>query len=89
MKILLFLALKLAEISAIVFIPYWIGRLSYKIPFVIEAFKGVPFWFLGNFVFLVSTIALGIIYIIVSEILPIICRANWNWAGKILQKEEK
>ena len=89
MRILLFLGLKLAEISTIVFIPYWLGKLLFKIPFVKGTFNGVPLWFLGNFGIVVLFAILGITYMILKEILPFICRVNWNWAGEILKKEEK
>ena len=87
MKILLFLGLKVTEISVIIFIPYWLGRLMHKIPFF--TVSKMPCWITGFFGIIMLIVAFGIVFIIIVEILPTICRANWRWVGKILQKEEK
>lgn len=84
MRILLFIGLKLAEILAIVFMPYWLGRLICKIPYIGEA--GIPYWIAGFLGIIMLFAVLMITFCTITEVLPIICRANWNWAGRILRK---
>lgn len=85
MKIL-FIGLTLTEILAIVFIPHWVGRLLYKIPFWKEGLSGASFWFIGIAGIMYLILMLGIVCLIVTEILPFICRINWRWTKKIVER---
>ena len=59
MRILIFIGLKLAGIGAVVFVPYWVGRLIYKIDAISSEAWGMPFWCLGGY-FLMMAFGIGI-----------------------------
>jgi len=72
-KILIFVGLKVVEISALVFIPYGIGLLVKK---TTSFFDDEPTWCIG---FVAGLMAAGVVLIGVVLFL-----ANWEWAGKLI-----
>ena len=78
MRIIIFILLKLAEIVAIVFVPYWVGSFFDKyIPKVGQEIGNPPKWALG---FIMLT-AVAVVILIIGGI----AYANWEWAGRIIQ----
>jgi len=85
MQLLVFLLLKIVEVSAILFIPYELGKLLSLIPFMRDKMFFVDskgeMWLMGF---------LGICVLFISFLLlMLICisiQANWVLAGRILNK---
>ena len=80
-KVILFLGLKVAEISAIVFIPYYtgVGLVAVGLP------KGdTPFWLIGFAALLIVPFFTLLVYFFLGGIL----KSNWEWAGRILKEGE-
>ena len=78
-KVILFLGLKVAEISAIVFIPYYtgVGLVAVGLP------KGdTPFWLIGFAALLMVSLSAVFVYFYLGAIL----KSNWEWAGRILKE---
>jgi len=83
-KLLVFLGLKVAEISAVVFIPWGLGLLiKYLVPTTVAS-SLPPMWILG-------IMSLFVIYGIVVSIyfIYIIVLSNWDWADKIINKKSE
>ena len=77
MKVLIFVGLKVVEIAALVFVPYWIGNLGR----VKKYWRGEnnswgSVWFTG-----LLTLVIGGAMIFIGFMLVM---ANWKWAGKLL-----
>ena len=83
-KLLVFLGLKAAEVSAIVFIPWGLGLLIKYLSPVVVANALPPMWILG-------IMSLFVIYGIVISIyfIYIVVLANWDWADKIINKKSE
>jgi len=86
-KVIIFIGLKVAEISAIIFVPYYLGVLVSKWTWYYTAmgFCGTPCWIVGiaNAVFLVLMfLACGLIYLGVYELVT----SNWELSEKIANK---
>lgn len=81
LKILLFIALKVLEISAIVFVPYWVGRLAYKICRTTRKEYSLPYWPMGVIIIL-STMIL----IVITDVLIIPWfQANWQLVERMVR----
>lgn len=78
-KVILFLGLKVAEISAIVFIPYYtgVGVVAVGLPK-----DDAPFWLIGFAALLIVSFFTLFIYFVPGAIL----KSNWEWAGRILKE---
>jgi len=73
MQILIFIVLKVAEISAIIFVPYWIGLLIKKTDSFLDDDPILIVWIIGLAALLLTTMAIvGIVTL---------CRVNWEWAS--------
>ncbi len=82
-KVIIFIALKIAEVSLVVFGPYYLGMWvhtwtgwfcghEYKTPYC------APPWTIG---FGVLMMAIGVVLVI--GLLCALIVANWKWAGKL------
>lgn len=73
---LVFLGLKIAEIAAIVFVPWGIGALAKKWGWLMEYVlpEDAPCWVVGIFILAMSS---SIFFFI---------QANWDWAKSIVRK---
>ena len=80
-RILVFLGLKVVEIGAVVFIPYWVGRF---ICGICPKFKtiGAPYWLEG--IFALAFFGAGVIAVVIA--ISIVLN-NWEWAGKITRRD--
>ena len=80
-RVLVFLGLKVAEVGAFIFIPYWIAKLGEKFglnyPFADTLFD---YWSIG---FLMIIVPVGVIMVLLLVVLE-----NWNWAGKITRRNK-
>ena len=74
MKIIIFIGLKIVEILAIVFIPYYVGKFA-KL-FINE--DDTPNWLVGIFVLVCGALLVFVVALFVAE--------NWEWAGKLIEK---
>lgn len=80
MQILIFVGLKVVEISALVFIPYGIGLLIKKYSSILDKEPIFMVWLLG---LVASVMAAGVVILGVALFL-----ANWKWAGKLINLNE-
>jgi len=78
MKILIFIGLKTVEIAAIVFVPYYMGKLL--MPFIDkeEQIK-ITYWMIGLGAIILACLLVFWGYLLVT--------ANWEWAGKLIEKQ--
>ena len=90
MKVLIFIVLKIVEISSVIFVPYYLGRL-------VHLFTGffcyhdrlipccTPFWVIG---FVSMFYAIVIVMVIVMVILGLVFLGivNWKLAEKLLKR---
>jgi hypothetical protein len=78
--VLVFVGLKVAEILAFIFIPYFLGKGLIKIPKMYEFWnepkEKMPIWILGS-LFLLVIFLFGSLIAIMFEL-------NWQWACKIV-----
>ena len=95
MKILIFIILKVLEIGAIVFVPYWIGK---RTPFKAWGFDyntsslyskwiggvAIIVLLILTFIFLLAFLLTG--YFVGTKILPVLVNLNWQLAESILSK---
>uniref|UniRef100_A0A6M3J139 Uncharacterized protein n=1 Tax=viral metagenome TaxID=1070528 RepID=A0A6M3J139_9ZZZZ len=83
-KVLVFIGLKVTEIVAIIFIPYFIGLVAQATPIEnwlnLERFSP---WVAGITCLSILLCVLG-----GCVILSIIVYGNWNWATKLTQKDK-
>lgn len=83
-RVLLFIGLKVAEIVGVVFGPYYIGLfVTTKWP---EFWTNAPVWFAGALLVLVGA-GLFVIGVFSCGVISVLIEANWEWAGKILEKK--
>ncbi len=73
MRIIVVLLLKPIELAAVIFIPYWAGKLTF-----------CQIW--PDIFFDAPTPVIWCGGILECIVLPIIFCVNWYWAGKILRK---
>ena len=81
-RILVFIGLKVAEIGAIIFVPYWLGKYvcnSFEYP------QASSYWVEGVFMIFVVLAAILIVGVSVAGIVSLIY-GNWEWAGKITRR---
>ena len=79
MRIIVFVVLKVIELAAVVFVPYWTGRLVRPPLEKLEGdFEAMPYWVCGCLSILVISII-----IFLACVFGI---ANWDWAGQLLGK---
>ena len=80
-RICVFIGLKIAEISGIIFIPYLIGRLVSKWGWYVNFMncEGEPYWAIG-----LITIIMIAFLIVLSILVGIVIHANWKWAKSII-----
>jgi hypothetical protein len=94
-RIALFICFKVAEIGLLIFMPYYLGKL---IPYISPAeLLSIPFvvqfvmrWMTGILILIAFMGFLFVLYLILEAVWRL-CRANWEWAGKItgdIKKEE-
>ena len=78
-KVILFLGLKVAEISAIVFIPYYtgVGLVAVGLPK-----ENTPFWLIGFAALMLVSLFTLLVYFVFGAML----KSNWKWAGRILKE---
>ena len=79
-RVFVFTGLKVAELSAIVFGPYFLGMLVSKWSWLYSTMKfdGETYWFIGSI-----CIAYLFVILIVIALIATICIKNWEWATKI------
>ncbi len=77
-RISIFIGLKVAEISAIVFIPYYLGMLLSKWEWFCVKFTLQSYWITGFMGIWALVASLGAVLLIVLLVI-----GNWNWAKKI------
>ena len=85
-RIYIFIGLKLAEISAVVFIPYYFGgfclifnaALVNKIP-CFDYYRVFEIWLVGAICLLIVLLWV----VIVFELIPAIIKDNWKRAGRM------
>jgi len=75
MQVLIFVVLKIVEISVIVFIPYGIGLILKKT----STFEDDPLWMLWLMGFVAFTMIVGIGLLVMQ-----MSMVNWEWASKLL-----
>lgn len=80
-RVLCFIGLKVAEISAVVFIPYFLGMLFLKWEWYVGfmELEGAPLWLVGFLSILIGIIA----PVTIVVLLVIFIMGNWNLAGKL------
>lgn len=79
MKVAMFILLKLLEITIVVFVPHYLGRLVCLLPWIGR--DGAPYWLFGILAMLLALIFVFTVFGIYALIL-----ANWELAGKIMKK---
>ena len=79
-RVFVFIGLKVAELSAIVFGPYFLGMLLSKWSWLYLAMKskGEPYWVTG----FICIVCLFAIFIVIAAIVTF-CDKNWELAKKI------
>ena len=79
-RVFVFIGLKVVELSAIVFGPYFLGMLISKWTwfYLVMEYKGEPYWLMGfvSLIMLVGTLAIIVL-------IALFCVGNWKWAKKI------
>lgn len=89
MKILLFVLLKIVEISGVVFGPYYLGKFvhlwtgffcyhDWDVP------KCVPFWAIGA-----GSMTLAFLALVALVVIYVLIRSNWQLADKLYLKLKK
>ncbi len=84
MKILLFIGLKIVEISTIVYVPYGIGKLIEKISeeYILEFMQ-------KNILDFGDYYGVGVVHLFMATILLLglygLCKLNWFWVKKIMK----
>ena len=78
-RIMIFIGMKLAELAAIVFVPWGVGILANKNAWFVRLFHGSPVYLDG---FMILAILAMIIMIAIFAIF-IIIPANWEWAKRL------
>ena len=74
MKILLFVVLKIVEISAIIFIPWGLGKIMEKIFPKLDRYEDkLMIW------------SIGLLVIIILMFISIFCYGNWQLVNKIIK----
>ena len=82
-KVIIFIGLKVLEVSAIVFGPYLLGSLLVQWPWYYKALQctGESRWLIGLwFIFML------VAFIIIIGLLTVAVAANWEWAKKIANR---
>ena len=86
-RIIIFIGLKIAELSILVFIPFGLGMVAHKynLAFSEASTNLLGIWFTGfaNIVFF-AIMPLGILIV-----LGLIISLNWDWAGKLSKRKPK
>ena len=77
-RIVIFVALKIAEISAFLFIPYWLGRLG---DIWFKPLTMIQYWGRGTFFLCVAFMA-----VVVFAAIVVLIIANWELANNLKQK---
>ncbi len=85
MRYIIFMVLKISEISAIIFIPYWVGSLVTKFLYDIETLLIID-WLAGLTIIMAIFGFLFILWVILSGLLKTYINANWRLAGDILRR---
>lgn len=82
MRVLIFLLLKILEISGIIFIPYLIGCLMSKIPhWLCDAEEKGEKYLLG----ILTIITIFIVLVIIPTLLFSMFKINWDIAGQLIK----
>jgi hypothetical protein len=85
MRILIFILLKLIEISAIVFVPYWIGVLVWKISGFRKDDNFLKNWLFGfAHLILIVLVIFAIFALYYFGFFKLLIDTNWHLAGRIL-----
>lgn len=80
-RVLYFIGLKVAEVSAVVFIPYFLGMLLMKWKWYVTFMEveGVPLWIVG-----IGSIIMWIgLPVVIVVVLVVFIMGNWEWAQKL------
>jgi len=88
-RIVVFLGLKVLEISALLCIPYGVGKIMTIFPKYITALEvgQVCFWSMWIVGFV--TILMSAVAIMILALIGLVCYANWEKAGKIVRKKAR
>lgn len=78
-RVLVFLGLKIAEISAVVFIPHYLGRAFIAVTGLPP--DSAPFWIVGWIPILTV-----FLFVLTCAAIPEIISANWRWSKDILER---
>ncbi len=81
---LVFIGLKIAEIVAVVFIPYYLGLFA-RTKWPVFWADGPPCWIAGIIIMIGLLMLFAMGYVCFQGSKELI-KANWKWAGKILKK---
>ena len=85
MKVLIFVLMKIVELSVLIFAPYYLGYYCKPLLVVVEyEFLGscLGLWG-GGVVLMILGVGGLIILAVVSFFVWLLIKANWKWAGRI------
>ena len=86
--VLIFIGLKITEVSALIFVPYLFGRLYVFFEYCpVRQLEGLlGFWLMGFVLVMFLFLMGGIVFITLPAIFKAIFKANWEWAKTLKKK---
>lgn len=85
LRVLIFIALKIAEISAIVFIPYFVGSKAVLLFIYPNSPPSIIIWFVGFVLSCVMVMAALLLYLLLRPFIEY----NWELSYKIINMMEE